>query len=205
MKQSAILAKLSGGDRRSIGRSPEVVVDVLSDPSKFDALFSAMSDSDPLIRMRAADATEKITAQRPEYLRPYKQQLLEQIAAMEQQEIRWHVAQMLPRVRWTETERQRLVHILTKYLEDESRIVRTFAMQSLADLARQGPELMPSVVPLLRKLTASGTPAMRARGRKLLAELERPNQGLADRTGRADAARKTQARRSLTPRHGGNQ
>jgi HEAT repeat protein len=172
MHDSAILAKLSGGDRRSIGRSAEVVADVLRHPAKFDALFSAMSSSDPLVRMRAADAVEKITALRPAYLQPYKRQLVDRIAAMEQQEMRWHVAQMLPRLRWTEAERHRLVHILTDYLDDRSRIVRTFAMQSLADLARQGPELMPMVVPLLGKLAASGTPAMRARGRKLLAELD---------------------------------
>lgn len=174
MNASAILSKLSGGDRRSIGRSDEVVADVLSDPSKFGLVFAAMLNDDPLIRMRAADATEKITALRPEYLQPYKRQLLDRVAVIDQQEVRWHAAQMLPRVRWTETQRRRVVAILLGYLEDDSRIVRTFSMQALADLARQDPALLPEVLPLLRKLTARGTPAMRARGRKLLAELDGP-------------------------------
>lgn len=169
MRDSALLVKLAGGDRRSIGRSEEVVADVLHDPSMFGAVFAAMSSDDPLIRMRAADAAEKITAQRPEILRPYKRQLIGRVAAIARQEVRWHVAQMLPRIRWTEAERRQVARRLLSYLEDDSRIVRTLSMQALADLARQGPELLPRVVPLLRRLAASGTPAMRARGRKLLA------------------------------------
>ena len=58
-----ILEKLKGGDRRSIGRANEVVADVLRDPTLFDALFNGMLNDDPIVRMRSADAVEKITAQ----------------------------------------------------------------------------------------------------------------------------------------------
>ncbi|MEK7785160.1 MAG: hypothetical protein AAB658_07015, partial [Chloroflexota bacterium] len=58
---SAILKKLEGGDLRSIGRSEEVAADVLADPALFGELFDGMLDDNPLIRMRAADAVEKIT------------------------------------------------------------------------------------------------------------------------------------------------
>jgi hypothetical protein len=46
-------------------------------------------------------------------------------------------------------------------------------MQALADLTGQAPALRPIVVRRLRALTAQGTPAMRARGRKLLAALSK--------------------------------
>lgn len=71
-----ILDKLSGGDRRSIGRVDEVVADVLRDPSLFERVFDGMLSDDPIIRMRAADAVEKITAQHPEYLQHYKEKLI---------------------------------------------------------------------------------------------------------------------------------
>ena len=71
-----ILKKLSGGDRRSIGRASEVVADVLDDPTLFEVVFCAMLSDDPVIRMRSADAVEKITASRPEYLQPYKTKLI---------------------------------------------------------------------------------------------------------------------------------
>ena len=65
------------------------------------------------------------------------------------------------------------VAILHGFLDDDSRIVRTFAMQALADLAEDDEQLRRQVLPLLAELTRTGTPAMRSRGRKLLARLER--------------------------------
>ena len=93
-----VLKKLKGGDRRSIGRVNEVVADVLNEPSLFGTLFNGLFTDDPVIRMRSADAIEKITAQYPHYLQPYKKKLIQQVAKIEQQEIRWHVAQIVPRL-----------------------------------------------------------------------------------------------------------
>lgn len=63
-----ITKKLAGGDFRSIGKSNEVVTEVLTDPKLFNDLFSGLFDTDPLVRMRTADAVEKITAEKPELL-----------------------------------------------------------------------------------------------------------------------------------------
>jgi hypothetical protein len=169
-----LLKKLEGGDRRSIGRTAEVVAAVLADPSLFAVVFNGMLAESPLIRMRCADAVEKITAQCPELLRPHKRALLHGVAASDQPEVRWHVAQLLPRVRLTPSERRAAVRRLNDYLSDESRIVRTLAMQALADLAEQDAALRPPVLKQLEELTRTGSPAMRARGRKLLARLKAP-------------------------------
>ena len=171
-----ILGKLDGGDRRSIGRSNEVVAEVLADPALFDAVFSGVFSANPIIRMRSADAIEKISARRPEYLLPYKNLLVERVARSDQEEVRWHVAQMLPRIAWTRDERQQAFGVLLDYLNDHSSIVKTCAMQALADLARQEPEMRPAALVHFRELAVSGTPAMKSRGRKLLAELENPMQ-----------------------------
>lgn len=166
-----ILAKLRGGDRRSIGRANEVVDDVLRDPPLFDAVFQGMVSDDPVVRMRAADAAEKITAKHPEYLEPYKTALIEEVALIDQQEVRWHVAQMLPRLDLTEAERQRAVAILFDYLNDDSRIVQVNAMQALADLAVQDEVLRARVSNKIAALVATGSAAVRNRGRQLLERL----------------------------------
>lgn len=95
-----MLRKLEGGDRRSLGRAPEVVAEVMDDPDLFKVLLSGLLSEDALMRMRAADA-----------------------------------------------------------------------MQALADLASRNPPLRPSVMLHLQELTAIGTPAMKARGRMLLAAM----------------------------------
>ena len=55
-----LLNKLASGDRRSIGKSNEVVADVIRDLSLFEFVFNGMLSDDPLIRVRSADAIEKI-------------------------------------------------------------------------------------------------------------------------------------------------
>lgn len=96
MSTPKILRKLEGGDRRSIGRSIEVVTDVLADPRLFGELFAGLSVDDPVVRARAADAVEKISVIHPEYLRPYSAALVGELARCEQKEVRWHVAQCCP-------------------------------------------------------------------------------------------------------------
>lgn len=170
-KSVKIIQKLGGGDRRSIGRSNEVVTLALKDPKLVTELLIGIQHDDPLIRMRSADVLEKVTVRHPEWLQPHKRLLLDEIAAIEQQEVRWHVAQMIPRLQMTSRDRAKAVRILERYCEDESRIVRTFSMQALADIALEDPNLVPKAVALIKELTRTGSAAVANRGRKLLAVL----------------------------------
>ena len=167
------MEKLRGGDRRSIGRSNEVAREISNNPKLFAQVVAAMRNSNPVIRMRAADAIEKASARNPKLLQPHKRIVLKKIAAIPQQEVRWHIAQIIPRLQLTPKELDHAVSILFDYLDDKSSIVKTFAMQALADLAQQDSRLRKRIVPILEFLSANGTPAMRARGRKLLAILNR--------------------------------
>jgi hypothetical protein len=84
------------------------------------------------------------------------------------------MAQILPRLPLTPRERTVAIDIFFDYLKDRSSIVKTHAMQALADFAARDPKLKTKILPLLAELTEIGTAAMRARGRKLLAHLNRP-------------------------------
>jgi hypothetical protein len=166
-----LLSKLTGGDRRSIRGVPEVVAQVLAEPALFPIVLDGMSHADAVLRMRCADAVEKITVEHPEFLSPYAKRLIQLGATAEQPELRWHLAQLFSRLKLTAAQRRRIAEILNGYLSDTSRIVKTFAMQALADLAAQDAQLRPPIVAQLKKLTRTGSPAMRARGRKLLTRL----------------------------------
>jgi hypothetical protein len=171
VKLHGVLQKLAGGDRRSIGRVSEVVAEVLNDPYLFEVVFNGMLNDDPIIRMRSADAVEKITQEHPEYLQPYKEKLIQQVAKSDQQEVRWHVAQMFPRLELSKEEQAVVVEILLDYLDDKSKIVKTSSMQALADFAERDAGLRPKVIKLLEEFTTAGSPAMKSRGRKLLERL----------------------------------
>lgn len=168
MPPSKILSELQGGDRRSIGRSDEVALLVLKEPRRFPELLNCLWDENPVVRMRAADAAEKVSAQKPRLLDCHKSELLGLLAEAEQIELRWHLALIVPRLRLTALERQRAALALQRYLDDRSSIVKTFALQGLTDLAQNDPGLRSEIKHLLQNAARSGTPAMKARARMLL-------------------------------------
>lgn len=172
MPRKHVLPLLQGGDRRMIGRSDEVAAMVCENPEFFRELIAGLWSSDPRVRMRAADAAEKVTRRNPEFLASHKKELLGLMAETEQQELRWHLAVMIPRMVLNAKERKASALSLRRYLEDRSSIVKTFALQGLADLARNEPAIRTQVIEVLQVALQSGTPAMKARSRKLLLDLE---------------------------------
>lgn len=173
MLRRKILPLLRGGDRRTIGRADKVAAIVSKDPRLFPELMAGLWCEDPLVRMRAADAAEKVTRGNPKLLQSYKKELLGLMAEAEQQELRWHVAAMVPRLVMNAAERKLAASLLTDYLDDRSSIVKTFALQGLADLALVEPSIRSRVIDVLQEATRSGTPAMKARSRRLLLKLDR--------------------------------
>lgn len=115
---TAILDELRGRDRRSIGRSNQVVTIVRRKPALFPALIDGMHHDDELVRMRAADAVEKLTVTNPEWLPPFTAQLMKLAAGATQQELRWHPAQLLPRLELSEKNRK-LVAAIRGYREEK--------------------------------------------------------------------------------------
>ena len=159
MVRQDILAFLRGGDRRTIGHSNRVAAIVSKDPKLFPQLIAGLWSPDPLVRMRAADAAEKVTRKQRRLLDPYKKELLGLLTEAQEQELRWHLAVMVPRLLLDPKEQQLAMSSLDRYL-------------GLADLAETEPSFRPRVVETLREAARKGTPAMRARSRKLLIHLE---------------------------------
>jgi hypothetical protein len=167
----ACLSLLKGGDRRSIGAANQVVDAVLAHPALFAEVMRGLLGADPLIAARCADVAEKVSAVHPQYLQPYAPRLLA-LAQAPYAEVRWHIAQMLPRLVLDTPARHNALRILFDYLRDDSRIVRTFALQALTEFAQRDTKLRARVVALLAEASKHGSAAMQARSRKLLSELD---------------------------------
>ncbi len=187
-----LVKMLRGGDRRSIGRVPHVLKLLAADPRGIGSLVAALVDSDPRVCMRAADALEKATLRDSAPLQAHKQFLLRLAGSSRQQEVRWHLAQLLPRLKLRPAERKTAALTLRSYLADRSGIVRTFALQGMTDLASQDAALKPLARHWLRWAAREGTPAMRARAKLLLRALATPK---ASATTHVGAAKKKESRR----------
>lgn len=171
-----ILFKLQGGDRRSIGNVGEVVAAVRKKPDLFKDLVAGLFDKDPVVRMRAADAMEKISLEKPESLQPFKTELIRLARQTQQQELRWHMAQMIPRLKLAPKDETIVTDIFFDYLNDNSKIVVTFAMQALTDLALKKGAASARVIRAIEELTRTGSPAIQSRGKKLLPKLKKLSQ-----------------------------
>jgi hypothetical protein len=156
--------ELSGGDLRSIGRSNAVVLQV-HNQADFDALFHCLFSKNRLVVMRAADAVEKITITRPQYLQKHENELFQMCMVAKEKELKWHLALLLPRLSLLPHERAGAWKILTAWVKNKnaSRIERVNALQALFELSRNDQALAAELTMLLLALSAENLPSLNAR------------------------------------------
>ena len=167
----SMLDKLRGGDLRSIGRSNEIVADIEEDPTLIEKIFPGLYDPDLVLKARSADVIEKVTRNRPKLLLKHKKEIISILKNDEQQEVCWHIAQMIPRLEYTSEEEEDIIDALNRYLAHKSKIVRVSALEALTDLAEKNQRIVKEVINTIRLHVETGSPAVQARGRKLLKRL----------------------------------
>jgi len=138
----------------------------------FDRLVEKLSFGDDVQRARSADAAEKASSKRPELLARHKRALLRLLAREQRKEVRWHLAQMLPRLSLSAAERRDAARVLMRWCNtDPSAIVRVCALQALCGLADVDARFRAAALRHVSKALAGGSPAERARARRLIARL----------------------------------
>lgn len=177
-----------------IGRVCLVAELISRQPRRAARLIELLWDDDPGVASRAADVLERVSAHlTPALMRilnEYKEALLGLLPDARWIKLRWNLAFVLPRLDLTLPEARRAAASLYSFLDDRSSIVKTAALQGLADLTRHDPASLPAVLDLLRIQGRSGTPAMRARSRHLIRRLD-PAPRLTRGTGTARSLKAT--------------
>lgn len=162
---------LKGNDLRSIGKANEVVDLITSDPELFDEVFEGIFHEDKVIRARCADAVEKVAKKFPEYVQRKKAVILKNLNSFKQKEVIWHIAQILGYIKLTGKETDKIfIHLIRWLNSSDSIIVKVSCMQTLAEFARRDAKLLKAVRDEIEKQMISGAPAVKARGRHLLAD-----------------------------------
>ncbi len=166
----AFAEMLRGGDRRSIGRSDAVAAAVRRRPRRAVELWACLHHADPLVRMRAADALEKLTRVAPASLRRHKKALLDCSYDDGTAEVRWHLLTMVSRLTLRADEAKAALTRMSHSLRaDPSRIVKVSALQGAADICARHRQLHPVFRRMLSRALTSPWPSVRARARRLLA------------------------------------
>ena len=173
-KQAEIRALLADARNRiGPGHAYDAAMLVLENPRLVRQLIECLWDEDEGVAGRAADALETVAAELPATVARYKDALLGLLVEARSIKLRWHLGLIVTGLKLTRPECRRVAEVLNGWLDDPSSIVKTCAMQGLAELTLQDPSLKDEVLDLLRILTRSGTPAMRARGRILIQQIEK--------------------------------
>jgi hypothetical protein len=169
-----ILVKLAEGDLRTTGASEEAAEEMRNNQALFDHVVSGLHSDDPGLRMRCADAIEKASTNHHGLLQPHKKDILGFIGNINQQEVQRHVAQIIPRLDMTEAETDLAMRLMQRYFtESKSNIVRTFALQTICDLAANRPGYTHLADEYLQKALHDPAHSLQSRARKLLGGLSK--------------------------------
>ena len=172
-RNASVARRLARGERRTVGDATSVADEVLADRGKLAELVGCLFDPDASVRMRAADALERVSRGNPNWLDPYVDHLLTDAVAIEQAEVRWHIAQIVPRLTMDDEQRHRAAVLLADWFENSpSRIVQTSALQAVVDLAEKDANLRATSAEMLGRAMRSGVPSLAARARRILKPFE---------------------------------
>jgi hypothetical protein len=159
---------LMGKDLRTIKKADQVA-GLIDSQQSFDSLFALLFHHERPLVMRAADAVEKVTIKHREFLIPHKQQLMSLLKSSVHIELKWHLAQLVPRLPLDADELKEAWSVLSYWTQNpnESKIVRVNSLQGLFDLSQENPSLKGSFKSILHAIQNEPIPSLQARIRKL--------------------------------------
>ncbi len=168
MSISNFLQYLEGGDLRSIAGTNEIVR-LVNSQSDFDALFKYLFFDDRRVVMRTADAIEKITLRKRDYLIKYRQAIIELMTTAVDKELKWHLALMSSRLVLSPQQLAIVWNQLRQWAEDkkESRIVRVNSIQALFELSDNNRQLSQEFDAIVQQIATENIPSINARLKKL--------------------------------------
>jgi hypothetical protein len=169
---SAVREKLTGGTRTSVGSADEVIQKLLKNSAGLPAIYDLFLDEDPVVAMRASYVAMKVAEQKPESVEPFAKLLLKNLDLYTQQEVRWHVPQLLAHLKLTLAQKRKAYEVLMEWSEtDKSKIVGYYCLQTAANFAESDDKLLHDFIPRLKKLNKTGAKSIQNRCKKIAKQL----------------------------------
>ncbi len=158
-----------------MGRGPEAASGELVEAAFGDEraevcgrLVRGLRDGDKRVVERAARTLKKISERDAGALYAWRKALLKEAFRAVDVRVQWNLSIVLGRLPLRGADKAVAVELMFERLLDRSGLNRTMAMQALMDLSERDAGLRARVLPVVRESLEGGTPAMRARARKLL-------------------------------------
>jgi outer membrane PBP1 activator LpoA protein len=170
---TGLRAKLSGGTRTSVGEADRVIAKLLKDPADLIEIYDLFLDEDPVVAMRASYVAMRVAEKNPESVSPFSKELLKKLELYKQQEVRWHIPQLLVHLELTKAQRRRAYEVVMNWAEtDSSKIVGYYGFQAAADFAEMDEALLQDFIPRIRKANRTGAKSIQNRCKKIAKQLD---------------------------------
>lgn len=166
---------LQGGHPNSLGRAIEVVDQVLAQPELLEELYECYFSTDEVVRLRTSNALKRICQQHPDWLVPFLDRLLTEVAAIDQPSAQWTLAQLMQKMEayLSSTQKQKATEVLKRNLTNYSDwIVLNHTMQTLADWAKENSSLRNWLIPQLEQLKQDERKSVANRATRLHSSLD---------------------------------
>jgi hypothetical protein len=158
---------LAGWPKREL-QNGDVISAVVAEPDRVGELFECVLDDDEYVRMRAADALEKVCRAAPSIVVPLTARILTEMSAIDQPSVQWHVAQIVANLPLPGRNRQRAIGVVKGYLEhSHDWIVLNCSMETLAHFAEHDEPLRRYLVRRLDDLRHDQRPSVAKRAQRL--------------------------------------
>jgi hypothetical protein len=131
-------------------------------------LVGLLRDGDKGVVERAARTLKKIAERDRGALYAWRKALLKEAFRAVDVRVQWNLSIVLGRLPLKGADKGLAVELMFERLRDGSGLNRTMAMQALMDLSVGDEGLRARVMPIVVESLEGGTPAMRARARRLL-------------------------------------
>lgn len=170
---SKLREALSGGTRTSVGDADKVIAKLLKEPSGLAEIYTLFLDVDSVVAMRASYVAMRVAEQKPESVGPFAKDLLKNLELYTQQEVRWHIPQLLVHLNLTKSQKKRAYEVVMEWAEnDKSKIVGYYGFQAAADFAETDEQLLEDFIPRIRKANKTGAKSIQNRCKKIAKQLD---------------------------------
>lgn len=168
----SVREKLTGGTRTSVGSADEVIQKLLKNTAGLSVIYDLFLDEDPVVAMRASYVAMKVAEQKPDSVEPFAKDLLKNLDLYTQQEVRWHIPQLLAHLNLTLAQRRKAYEVLMEWSEtDKSKIVGYYSLQTAANFAETDDNLLQDFIPRLKKANKLGAKSIQNRCKKIAKQL----------------------------------
>jgi hypothetical protein len=168
----SVREKLTGGTRTSVGSADEVIQKLLKNTAGLSVIYDLFLDEDPVVAMRASYVAMKVAEQKPDSVEPFAKDLLKNLNLYTQQEVRWHIPQLLAHLNLTLAQRRKAYEVLMEWSEtDKSKIVGYYSLQTAANFAETDDKLLQDFIPRLKKANKLGAKSIQNRCKKIAKQL----------------------------------